>query len=106
MPKTVLLTALVEPRVQSLRGMDNKTINYRCSTLRELYEKELYIRGVTKTDIQFVLGLIRESRLDENLSIMDNECWERLEERNLLDVFKEINKVNGIVWSHSNEPEV
>lgn len=86
--------------------MENKTINYRYSTLKELYERELYVRGVSRTDIQFVLSLIRESELDENLSIMDNDYWEKLQEKKLLDVFDEINKVNGIEWSHSNEPEV
>lgn len=86
--------------------MDNKNLNHRYSTLKELYERELYIRGVTQTDIQFVLSLIRESKLDENQSIMDNDYWESLKERNLLDVFEAINKANGIVWSHSNEEEV
>ncbi len=86
--------------------MDNKYLNQRYSTLKELYERELYIRGTTQTDIQFVLSLIRESPLDENLSIMDNDYWEKLSEKGLLDVFEDINKANGIVWSHSNESEV
>jgi hypothetical protein len=85
--------------------MENKT-NYRYSTLKELYEKELYIRGVTLTDIQYVISLIHNSTLDENLSTMDNDYWEKLKERKLLDVFEEINKTNGIVWTHSNEPEI
>jgi hypothetical protein len=76
--------------------MDNKYLNQRYSTLRELYERELYIRGTTQTDIQFVLSLIRESPLDENLSIMDNDYWKKLTERGLLDVFEDINKANGI----------
>lgn len=85
--------------------MNNKAIKYRYSTLRELYERELYIRGVTHADIQFVLSLIHESKLDENLSIMDNDYWEKLLERGLLDVFEDVNKDNGIVWTHSNEAD-
>lgn len=76
------------------------------STLKELYEKESSLRNVSQVDIQFVLSLIRESRLDDNQSIMDNDYWERLKERNLLDVFEEISKAYSIVWSHSVEPEV
>lgn len=37
---------------------------------------------------------------------MDNDYWKKLTERGLLDVFEDINKANGIVWSHSNESEV
>lgn len=85
--------------------MNNKAIKYRYSTLRELYERELYIRGVTHADIQFVLSLIHESKLDENLSIMDDDYWEKLLERGLLDVFEDVNKDNGIVWTHSNEAD-
>lgn len=85
--------------------MKNKA-NYRYSTLKELYERELYIRGVTRTDIQYVISLIHDSTLDENLSTMDNDYWEKLKERKLLDVFEEINKTNGIVWTHLNEPEI
>lgn len=85
--------------------MENKTINYHYSTLKDLYERELYAKGVLQNDIQFVLSLIHESDIDENLSIMDNDYWERLQEKKLLDVFEEINKANGIVWSHSNEKE-
>lgn len=84
--------------------MTNKKHTY--STLKELYEKELSVREVSQVDIEFVLSLIRESRLDENQCIMDNDYWERLKERNLLDVFEEINKAYSIVWSHSIEPEV
>lgn len=79
--------------------------NQRYITLKELYEKELRKRGVSNDDIQFVLSLIRESRLDEDQSIMDNDYWKRLQERNLLDVFEEINKKHNIEWLHLNEPE-
>ena len=70
-----------------------------------MYERELSVRSVSPENIRFVLSLIQESPLDENLSIMDNDYWKRLKERDLLDVFEEISKANGIVWSHSNEPE-
>ena len=85
--------------------MDVNKAPFRYSSLKELYENELHVRGVLHADIRFVVSLIRESPLDENLSIMDNDYWERLKERDLLDVFEDINKANGIVWSHLNEAE-
>lgn len=70
-----------------------------------MYERELSIRNVSSENIRFVLSLIQESPLDENLSIMDNDYWKGLKERGLLEVFEEINNAKGIVWSHSNEAE-
>lgn len=83
--------------------MENKVINYGYSTLKELYKRELNVRNVNQTDIQFVLSLIRESDVDENLSIMDNDYWEKLLERDLLKIFEEINEKFNIDWNHSNE---
>lgn len=85
--------------------MEIKKTAFRYSSLKELYERELSVRSVSPENIRFVLSLIRESPLDENQSIMDNDYWKRLKERDLLNVFEEISKAKGIVWSHSNEPE-
>ena len=103
MPKIKLLTAPIEPKVQKLFGMVVKKAPFQYSSLKELYERELYVRDVSQTNIDFILSLIRESPSDENLSIMNNDYWEKLQERDLLDVFEEINKAKGIVWSHSND---
>lgn len=85
--------------------MEIKKTAFRYSSLKELYERELSIRNVSSENIRFVLSLIQESPLDENLSIMDNDYWKGLKERGLLEVFEEINNAKGIVWSHSNEAE-
>jgi hypothetical protein len=85
--------------------MEIKKTVFRYSSLKELYERELSIRNVSSENIRFVLSLIQESPLDENLSIMDNDYWKGLKERGLLEVFEEINNALGIVWSHSNEAE-
>ena len=85
--------------------MEIKKTAFRYSSLKELYERELSVRSVSSENIRFVLSLIQESPLDENLSIMDNDYWKGLKGRGLLEVFEEINNANGIVWSHSNEPE-
>lgn len=85
--------------------MEIKKTAFRYSSLKDLYERELSIRNVSSENIRFVLSLIQESPLDENLSIMDNDYWKGLKERGLLEVFEEINNAKGIVWSHSNEAE-
>ena len=85
--------------------MEIKKTAFRYSSLKELYERELSVRSISSENIRFVLSLIQESPLDENLSIMDNDYWKGLKERGLLEVFEEINNAKGIVWSHSNEAE-
>lgn len=85
--------------------MEIKKTSFRYTSLKELYERELSVRGVSPENIGFVLSLIRASPLDENQMIMDNDYWKELKGRDLLEVFEEINNAKGIVWSHSNEPE-
>lgn len=77
----------------------------RHASLKELYQRELAKKGVSQNDIDFVISIIKESDLDENLNRMNNDYWMKLQERGLLDVFEEVSKENNIVWTHSNEEE-
>ena len=72
--------------------------------LRSIYQCELEKRGKSDNDIQFVLSLIKEANIDSNMYVMENDSYNRLVERNLWDVFQEINEKNAIHWNHSNEP--
>ena len=74
-------------------------------TLQELYQRELKKKDVSPEDIDFVLSLISESELDQNLNKMPNDYWQQLENRGLLEVFERVNRENYIEWHHSNEPE-
>ena len=75
------------------------------ASLKELYQRELVKKGVTQIDIDFILGLIKESDLDEHLNRMGKDYWNKPQEKGLLDVFEEVSKENNIVWTHSNEEE-
>ena len=76
------------------------------SSLKELYSSELAKKNVKQCDMDFILNLISESSLDEDMNRMDNDYWKKLQEKGLLDVFEEVNKENNIVWNHSNEEEI
>lgn len=81
---------------------DNK---YKYASLKELYEHELLAKNVSQSDILFVLSLITESNIDEGLCRMENDYWKKLQERELLDIFEEINRANNILWNHMNDPQ-
>ena len=75
------------------------------TSLKELYQCELAKQGVTQLDIDLILGLIKESTLDENQNRMNNDYWKKLQEKGLLDVFEKVSRENNIVWNHFNEEE-
>ena len=75
------------------------------TSLKKLYQCELAKQGVTQFDIDLILGLIKESTLDENQNRMNNDYWKKLQEKGLLDVFEKVSRENNIVWNHFNEEE-
>ena len=62
-------------------------------------------QGVTTADVEFIMSLIRCGDLDENLKIMENDAYIRLEERNLKDQFEKACNVLGFIFTHNNEEE-
>ena len=80
-------------------------IKYKFASLKELYQRELTKKGVSESDIEFVLGLIEESKKDENLNRMENDCWKKMQERGLVETFEEISMAHSIKWEHSNESD-
>lgn len=72
--------------------------------LRSLYQRELEKKGISDTDTQFVLSLIKETNIDPNMYVMENSSYRKLVEKKLWDVFQEINEKYSIQWNHSNEP--
>lgn len=72
--------------------------------LRNIFQRELEIKGISNNDIQFVLSLINETDIDSNMYFMENSAYNQLVERDLWVVFEEINEKHSIRWNHSNEP--
>lgn len=72
--------------------------------LRSLYQRELEKKGISDTDTQFVLSLIKETNIDPNMYVMENSSYRKLVEKKVWDVFQEINEKYSIQWNHSNEP--
>lgn len=66
---------------------------------------QLSSQGVIPADVEFIMSLIRCSDLDENLKIMDNDVYIKLEERNLKDQFEKACDVLGFHFTHNNESE-
>jgi hypothetical protein len=66
---------------------------------------QLSSQGVTTADVEFIMSLIRCGDLDENLKIMENDAYIRLEERNLKDQFEKACNVLGFIFTHNNEEE-
>ena len=62
-------------------------------------------QGVIPADVDFIMSLIRCSDLDENLKIMGNDVYIRLEERNLKEQFEKACNVLGFIFTHNNEVE-
>ena len=52
------------------------------------FRNQLGKQGVNSSDVEFIMSLIRCSDLDENLKIMENDAYSKLEERNLKDQFE------------------
>lgn len=78
---------------------------YTNEILKEIYRRELEKKNVLNDIIETVLSLIKESRKDGNLYRMENDCWKKLEEIDILNTFNEISIEQNIKWYHSNEPE-
>ena len=66
---------------------------------------QLSSQGVTTADVEFIMSLIRCGDLDENLKIMENDAYIKLEERNLKDQFEKACNVLGFIFTHNNEEE-
>lgn len=66
---------------------------------------QLRNQGVIPADVEFIMSLIRCGDLDENLKIMDNDVYIKLEERNLKDQFVKACEVLGFQFTHNNEGE-
>ena len=62
-------------------------------------------RDVDGNGLEIIRNLIKEYRQDSNLFIMQDDCWRRLENNNLLMVFEEACEELGIKWRYdSNLP--
>lgn len=66
---------------------------------------QLSSQGVIPADVELIMSLIRCGDLDENLKIMDNDFYIKLEERNLKDQFEKACDVLGFYFTHNNESE-
>ena len=77
----------------------------KVDSLKGLFERELRLKNVLEENIKYILDLITEMDSDSNLNRMDNDAFDKLEERGLKDVFDEICDKYGIKWNHSNEPD-
>lgn len=78
--------------------MDNFSFEYKL-------RNQLGKHGVNSPDVEFIMSLIRCSDLDENLKIMENDVYSKLEERNLKDQFEKACESLNINFSHNNEKE-
>lgn len=77
---------------------------YKEDSLIALYQRELSLRNISENESKFLLDLIKESPLDNNLYVMNNSSYRALRNRGLWEVFEEINNANHIEWTHSNDP--
>ena len=60
-------------------------------------------RSVDESRIDEVLSLVSEDDNEPNLLKMENDCWQRLEEMNLLEEFERACREIGInEWNHDN----
>ena len=66
---------------------------------------QLSSQGVIPSDIEFLMSLIRCGNLDENLKIMENDVYDKLEEKNLRIQFEKACDVLGFHFTNSNECE-
>lgn len=78
--------------------MDNYSFENK---LRNQLDKQ----GVNSLDIEFIMNLIRCGDLDENLKIMENDVYSKLEEKNLKDQFEKACESLNIHFTHNNEEE-
>ena len=78
--------------------MDNYSFENK---LRNQLDKQ----GVNSSDVEFIMSLIRCSDLDENLKIMENDVYSKLEERNLKNQFEEACESLNIYFTHNHEEE-
>lgn len=55
--------------------------------LRSLYQRELEKKGISDTDTQFVLSLIKETNIDPNMYVMENSSYRKLVEKKTMGCF-------------------
>ena len=68
-------------------------------------EKKLAQNGVNRADVEFIMNLIRDSKLDEDFKIISASAYNLLLDRELWDVFEKSCQDLGIVLNRRNEPE-
>ena len=73
-------------------------------TFESELRNKLLSKNVKADDINFIMSLIRSSELDENLKIMDNDVYIRLEKRGLCKVFEDSCEELGFKFTHNNDP--
>ena len=78
--------------------MDNYSFENK---LRNQLDKQ----GVNSSDVEFIMSLIRCGDLDENLKIMENDVYSKLEKRHLKNQFEKACESLNIYFTHSNEEE-
>ena len=74
--------------------------SFECELRTKLSEK-----NISSSDIEFIMAQIKCGELDDNLKIMDNEVYNRLNEKGLENIFREACQELGFVFYHSNELE-
>lgn len=61
--------------------------------------------GVNTSDVEFIMNLIRDSKLDEDFKIISMSAYKSMLKKDLWDVFEKSCKDLGIVLTRRNEPE-
>ena len=60
---------------------------------------------LSNDDVEFIKSLIKEGKLDSNLKIMENSCYNKMSNSGIWDTFEKASREVGIEWQHTNEPE-
>ena len=83
----------------------NNLIITKMEDLEGKIRRVLLKEHMNEEDIQFILDLIYTSDRDENLKIMNNDAFRKLEERGLNEIFENVCEKLHINWHHDNDVE-
>lgn len=61
--------------------------------------------GVNTSDVEFIMNLIRDSKLDEDFKIISMSAYKSMLKKDLWVVFEKSCQDLGIVLTRRNEPE-
>lgn len=75
------------------------------SSFESKFRNQLSNQGVIPADVEFIMSLIRCSDLDENMKIMENDVYTKLEEKNLRVQFEKACEILECHFTHNNECE-